>query len=383
LHCRFVDVDGVPRRLAVAPRPVEWAVTPIDDVGDTDAEVLAAIADRCGRPVQESAWPPLRAEIIQGTPSYVIVVFHHLVADGWSIDLVRKELRHLYRSALGEERRSLPRVGSFTDYAHLQRAEFADPAAVEAELEAWRTGMDGRPLMPRFPIDLRDRAASLKPRREIRHLLAAPALARFERRCYLAGTTLFAGIAAAYGHALLVATGSNDVSALVPFANRDDEHWDHTVGWLADVTPYYARTPESDRFADHVLAANVGLRNMLGCSRLPFAVAMYHLDPVTYSGGGDQYPTCVLSLQYDAPDTSTDPLDWTPLVSAPDEGSASYRMWFHRTTADGLRLASTALCDPVFDRIEATLAAVLDRWSSEPDALAGDVSPDQWMSGTR
>jgi amino acid adenylation domain-containing protein len=83
---------------------------------------------------------------------YLIVVFHHIVADGWSVRIFVNELQQLYRSkALGQPF-TLPRpIIRYVDYAVWHR-EWFEQTVFEDQLNYWRKNLEGYTSL-NFPTD--------------------------------------------------------------------------------------------------------------------------------------------------------------------------------------------------------------------------------------
>lgn len=112
---------------------VPWEVVDLDDLpGETEAERLeAAIAGPRGRPFALDVAPLMRVRIVRvdGRRAFMVWSFHHLVLDGWSVELV---LRALADGAPVVER---PSFRAYADWAVHQ----------EFPPDRWRARLEGAP----------------------------------------------------------------------------------------------------------------------------------------------------------------------------------------------------------------------------------------------
>ncbi|WP_448316682.1 amino acid adenylation domain-containing protein, partial [Streptomyces sp. CO7] len=143
LRTRFPEVDGAPTAVVEPAGPVPLEQLAVAD----DRQALEAVAARTNAPVDLAAAPPLRAALIRvgpdggpeggpddGADDHVLgLVLHHILGDGWSLDLLPDELAALYSG------RRLPDVAlQFGDVAAWRRER--DPTAALAH---WRDHLAG------------------------------------------------------------------------------------------------------------------------------------------------------------------------------------------------------------------------------------------------
>ena len=73
-----------------------------------------------------------------GQTQYLLLLFHHIVIDGWSLEVLFSEMLHLYRSGLALE----PIPVSYGDYAQWQR-QYLTGDVLQSQLDFWRQQLDG------------------------------------------------------------------------------------------------------------------------------------------------------------------------------------------------------------------------------------------------
>ncbi|MGW0451247.1 condensation domain-containing protein, partial [Streptosporangium sandarakinum] len=119
LRTRFAEEDGVPWAvLDPAPPPVEW-IGPVDD-----GEARRLAAERIDTPFGLAAGPPVRAAVIRvaGGDHLLCVTMHHIVADGWSLNVILDDLAECYTArARGAEPALRPLPVQAGDYGRWQR----------------------------------------------------------------------------------------------------------------------------------------------------------------------------------------------------------------------------------------------------------------------
>ncbi|MFJ9952359.1 amino acid adenylation domain-containing protein [Kitasatospora sp. NPDC091207] len=156
---------AVVRVAEAAPCPVRFvdAVADPDPAGRAAAELGALVAE----PFDLTAGPLLRALLVRTAPDehVLALVMHHIVSDGWSLDILNRELDALYaRHAEGTPDGLTTPTVRFGDYAHWQRERLTG-GALAASRAYWRTELRGVPVLelptdrPRPPVLTFDGAA--------------------------------------------------------------------------------------------------------------------------------------------------------------------------------------------------------------------------------
>ncbi|MFJ9690628.1 amino acid adenylation domain-containing protein [Kitasatospora sp. NPDC101183] len=146
--------DGRAEVRVAGPGPVEAEFTDASAAPDPERRAGEEIAALVARPFDLARGPLLRALLIRlSAEDHVLaLVIHHIVCDGWSIDLLNRELDALYaRHAHGDTAELPPPAVQFGDYAHWQR-ERLDGGALAASRAYWRTRLADVPALE-LPAD--------------------------------------------------------------------------------------------------------------------------------------------------------------------------------------------------------------------------------------
>lgn len=170
---------------------------------------------------------------------------HHIVFDGWSRDLLMRDIAANYRSQPIAERSDVPR---FIDYAAYERT-WRDSREAARELDYWASRLDGHAGSPLGLVrPLAD--ASLDGAVEQARLddRVAGALADGARTC---GATTFAWLLSAYCVALHE-HAQDDLCVGVPVAGRHFVETESIVGLFASLLPFRIDLSGDPRFSDLV-----------------------------------------------------------------------------------------------------------------------------------
>src|SRR5262249_17306570 len=93
----------------------------------------------------------------------LLLALHHVIADGWSLGILIRELGALYASRVRGQADTLatPRL-QYADYAQWQR-QWLQGEVLQKQLQYWRERLQGAPAVLELPTDhVRPRVASFR-----------------------------------------------------------------------------------------------------------------------------------------------------------------------------------------------------------------------------
>ncbi|WP_051021330.1 non-ribosomal peptide synthetase [Nocardia araoensis] len=297
LRTRYPDTEAGPVQEVVPASPVELTPIPV-----AAAELDTRIAEFVSPGFDLAAAPPVRAALFAtATDEYVlVVVLHHIGADGYSIapltaDLVRA---YLARSA-GQAPDSAPLAIRYRDYSSWQHellGDAADPDSLLArQLAFWRAELAGAPELLALPTD-RPRPA----RRDMRAATVVRAIdaehtGRLERLARECGGTLFTLVHSALAVLLAKLTGAADVTVGVPVAGRGVRELDELVGMFVNTVALRTELDPRASFGD--LLRQVTRRDLAALSHadVPFDQVV---EALGVARSGSYAPLCQVLLTF-------------------------------------------------------------------------------------
>jgi amino acid adenylation domain-containing protein len=183
-------------------------------------------------PFNLSTGPLVRASLLRlGEDDHVLLLtIHHIVADGWSVGVIIKELKALYEAFARGEKSPLPELPiQYADFAHWQRNRMQGEV-LEKQLVYWRKQLNGR--LPVLELPTRGARPSRHTQNGAVRVWELPrditdgvkSLSQAE------GVTLFMTLIAAYKVLLLRYTGQRDMLVGTPIANRNRREVEGLIG---------------------------------------------------------------------------------------------------------------------------------------------------------
>jgi len=284
LRTAFEDVDGAPVQRVLAQVEVQLPVIePDPGAGESIQAAIDVHLQRLfAEPFDLARAPLFRVQLLRVSERDHVLMFvvHHIVADGWSMGILARELPLLYGRALRGEPLALPAGAprlEFADYALWERRRLAGGAA-QAALAYWRERLAG--LEPiELPNDRpRPRTGSLRGRRlefslGPRTLAALKSLARARR------ATLHMVLLAAFQTLLMRYTGQRDFGVGTPVAGRGRPELEGVFGMFVNMLVMRTDLDGDPTFVELLERTRATALEAYAHQELPFERIVAELNP--------------------------------------------------------------------------------------------------------
>ncbi|MDA8018154.1 MAG: amino acid adenylation domain-containing protein [Thermoanaerobaculia bacterium] len=238
LRTTFHDERGTPVQLvATASRP---ALRLIDlsasGAGLQTRWIERLIDEEIRKPFDLATGPLLRLCLVRcsARDHVLIVVMHHIISDGWSVDVITTELSALYGAFVTALPSPLSELEvQYADYSHWQRQQVG--GVLEGQLEYWCHRLTGAPPLAPLPLD-RPRPTVPSLRSDCIELqLDTDLTTRLQERTREHGASLYMALLAAFSCLLYRYTGNEDQIIACPVANRSHPQVEPLIGTFANV----------------------------------------------------------------------------------------------------------------------------------------------------
>jgi len=234
LRTTFASRDGQPVQVIAPPaRPV----LPVVDLshlppGERDERARCAALEEAGRPFDLHRGPLFRVSLVRLDPRdhVLLVTFHHIISDGWSLGVLQGEIATLYEAFAQGRPSPLPELPlQYTDFAAWQR-RWLDGEVLDEQLAHWKRRLAGAPRVLELPAD--------HPRPPVQTYRGAAVVAAFppalsaavRELCRKWGATPFMPLLAAWSVLLGRHAGQEDVLVGTPIAGRNRRETEGLIG---------------------------------------------------------------------------------------------------------------------------------------------------------
>ncbi|MBL1099173.1 non-ribosomal peptide synthetase [Streptomyces coffeae] len=151
LRVTIGNEGGHPVQRIAPPGADDFALAITDLSHDPSPDLDRIINELATAPFDLVRGPLSRADLLRtsATDHVLVLVFHHIVFDGWSIDVLFRNLSELYREALTGEPARLPQLP--VSYASHAARNAAGSSVADGQLSYWREALSGAPEETTLP----------------------------------------------------------------------------------------------------------------------------------------------------------------------------------------------------------------------------------------
>jgi len=242
LRTTFALRDGKPVQVIAPPdSPLGRPEVAVLDLADAPEDVRAEWSRRFAqqeaqRPFSLERGPLLRLSLIRlGEREHLLLItFHHIVSDGWSIGVLLREIAALYGAFSQGTSSPLPELPvQYADFASWQRA-WLQGEPLERQLRFWRERLAGAPTLLELPTD-RPRPAVQTFHGASAGVALPPALSdAVQALCQSEGVTPFMALLAAWAILLGRHANQDDVTVGTPIAGRNRREIEDLIGFFVN-----------------------------------------------------------------------------------------------------------------------------------------------------
>ncbi|HEY0172360.1 MAG TPA: amino acid adenylation domain-containing protein [Pyrinomonadaceae bacterium] len=283
LRTVFVEVDGEPAQVVKESAPSPLTVVDLSGLAEPGraARALELAAQEAFRPFDLTRGPLMRATLLRlGEEDHAaLFTMHHVVSDGWSIDILIGELIRLYEAfSEGRESPLTPLPVQYTDFAVWQR-NWLSGELLRRKLEYWGEQLRDLPTVLALPTD-RPRLATQRFRGASRYVGLTPeqaealrSLSRQEQ------ATVFITLLAAFKALLYRYAAVTDIPVGTPIAGRTHQQLENLIGFFVNTLVLRTRLDAGLSFRDLLRRVREVALGAYANQDVPFEMLVEELQP--------------------------------------------------------------------------------------------------------
>ncbi len=209
----------------------------------------------------------------------LLLTLHHIAADGWSLDVLTKEIGAFYDGALLGRQPDLPELPvQYPDYSVWQRM-WMQGKVLQEQAEYWLQHLADLPAAHSLPLD--------HPRRREQSLAGAVCRTHIHARvsralmdfCRQEQVTLFMGLQAAFAVLLARYSGEEDIVVGTPIANREQPELAALIGFFVNTMVLRSRVPSGSTFTEVLRQSRQIVLDAYSHQQVPFEYLVEALQP--------------------------------------------------------------------------------------------------------
>ncbi|UCM94175.1 MAG: amino acid adenylation domain-containing protein [Candidatus Megaira endosymbiont of Mesostigma viride] len=208
----------------------------------------------------------------------VCMILHHIISDGWSNEILFRELNEAYVAYQeGKEPNLIPLGIQYADYAIWQR-EWLKGERLEAQLSYWKKMLSGAlesidlPTDYERPKELTYRGGVYTTEIDVKTLKALKVLGESE------GATLFMTLLAAINVVLYKHSGQKDIVIGTPIANRNHHEIEGLIGFFVNTLALRTKIDPQESFRGLLRRVKEWTLEAYEHQDVPFEQVVDHLD---------------------------------------------------------------------------------------------------------
>jgi len=265
LRTVFPAVEGVPYQQVLPPPRWELAV-------ERDVHVDEVILDERRRPLDLAVGPLVRTRLVRVADDehVLVLVLHHMLYDGWSIDVLWRELGELYAAAVRGAQAELPALPiQYADYAAWEHASLTGDT-LAGQLAFWKEQLAGAPEETPLPWRGKRPPRQTFEGETLERILPAALADRVRTFAREHGATLYMTLLAALRVVVARYSGQRDLVIGSPVANRGQQELEGMIGLFANTIALRNQVDATDTFASLVTREKARARAAFAHQQTPF-----------------------------------------------------------------------------------------------------------------
>ncbi|WP_198017230.1 non-ribosomal peptide synthetase [Methylocapsa acidiphila] len=330
---------------------------------------------------------PNQQQAVDDEQHVLILTLHHSIADGWSLDIMLREIAQNYeavRSSLDASHADLP--VQYADYTLWQRA-FLEGAELDRQLAYWRRRLADAPELLALPTD-KPRPLEQSYAGAICRLPLPPGLiGKIDALARQNGATRFVTLLAAFNLLLARYSGQDDICVGTPVANRRWTELEGLIGCFVNMLALRADLSGNPRFTELLARVRAVTLEAQDHQDLPFERLVTELGLARDLGRNPLFQVCFAAENKRAQRIALDDLAIEPIevetttamfdlsldvVEDDDNAFAVFEYnsdLFLRATIEGLAANYIALVESIVARPDARINAFPTSTPQEGRAL--------------
>jgi amino acid adenylation domain-containing protein len=276
LRTRITLIDGEPRQSVLDRLEVTIREFDLAEVENAETRAQAILDAEAVAPFDLASAPLFRVILIRmpDLRDILLTVVHHITSDGWSCNVLQRELAALYQSYSKGQANPLPPLPlQYKDYAVWESSR--DFARQEGY---WLSRLAGAPTSIRLPYDLA-RSPARRFRGDRRHMaLATPTADGLRALAARHNTSLSNILVALFKLLLFHISGQEEICLGMIAAGRNHPVLEALIGCFVNVLPIRTRIAAEMEFGDLLDQVTRTVEDALDHQDYPYDLLVRHVD---------------------------------------------------------------------------------------------------------
>ncbi|MBK5007042.1 non-ribosomal peptide synthetase [Pseudomonas sp. S32] len=272
-----VQVIAEPSAPNIVAEPLACSVDPVQ----RDQQIRAAVEEETQRPFDLGSGPLLRVKLLRlAADDHVLVLTqHHIVSDGWSMQIMVDELIRVYAALSTGGSLDLPALPiQYADYAIWQR-HWMEAGEQERQLSYWREQLGAIQPVLELPTDYPRPAVQSMQGARLQVPISRALSDQLSALAQQQGASMFMLLLASLHTLLYRYSGQQDLRIGVPLANRNRVETERLIGFFVNTQIIKAELHGELSFLDLLAQVRATTLQAQQHQELPFEQLVEALQP--------------------------------------------------------------------------------------------------------
>ena len=329
------------------------------------------------RPFDLEHGPLIRVSVLKKSDNeyLLVLLYHHIIVDGWSISVLLQELGELYSATCQQRQPQLPEPGKFSEYT--QWLGYQQQSVVMDEAERyWKEHFATVPPAVELPMDRQRPALKTFAGAQKRRILDKELVARLKSFSAQQHCTLYVTLLSCFQTLLYRLSKQADFVVGIPTAGQPmwGEKGNYLVGHCISLLPLRSSLSSEMTFVEHMQATKIELLDAYDHGIYPF---MRLLQTLNLPRDLSRSPLFSTLFNFDRPASSGEGLAFAGLqcdgVMNPVD-SSKYDLTLELIEAEGDIIADFTYSTDLFE------ASTVERWATHFCTLLESIMVDPTRS---
>ncbi len=238
LRTSFTATNGEAVQVIAASIAMDLPITDLREspLVSREAEAEKVAKTMAAEPFDLTRSPLLRVGLIKlsSEDHLLVLVFHHIISDGWSVGVLLQELGTLYQALLAGQEPALPALPiQYADYAVWQQ-DYLQGDVLAEQLQYWKQQLAGAPALLQLPTDQPRPAVQRYRGAQVSLQLPAHLRAELQTFSQRQGVTLFMTLLASFQVLLARYSQQEQIVVGTPIAGRTRIETEPLIGFFVN-----------------------------------------------------------------------------------------------------------------------------------------------------
>ncbi len=252
LRTVFIELDGEPRQkiLPVSKLPEVFNIIDLQEEENNIEKLNTLLKKAIQEPFNLSDGPLIKLTLIRQSFEKNILLFnlHHIISDGWSMDVIVKDLLQIYNAFCNGKNNPLKQLAvQYKDYAAWSNGQINN-ASQEVHKKYWMKQFEGEIPVLDFPTDRPRPKVQTYNGDQLTFWIDKETTDKIKNFCQQENITLFMALLAFVKTLLYRYTGQNDIVVGIPVAGREHAGLEDQVGFYVNTLALRTQFDENTSF---------------------------------------------------------------------------------------------------------------------------------------